>query len=176
MDARRREKHHPANSTLWNDAGKDEPVRTAEYNEPATRHSDSERFYLALDRVWIVRRRLHYIHGDVAAFHACDRKAGLMFAGNAPVMVGLAISAAGSLRLARYFAVGATWLQVLITIALLALDVGEASMIIGSNALIILPCLVLASWAWRLHHLRWMKAERIADRTTAESSPVAPSG
>ena len=105
-----------------------------------------------------------------------DRKAGLMFAGNAPVMVGLAISAAGSLRLARYFAVGATCLQVLITIALLALDVGEASMIIGINALIILPCLVLASWAWRLHHLRWMKAERIADRTTAESSPVAPSG
>ncbi|WP_145389584.1 hypothetical protein [Stieleria neptunia] len=78
-----------------------------------------------------------------------DRKAGMMFLVNAPVLVLVATSAIRSTRKAAYFACAAAGIQVVITVALLMMSVGDAELVIGINLIIILPCVAIATWAWR---------------------------
>ncbi len=89
-----------------------------------------------------------------------DRKAGTMFLGNVPVLIGLAISAVRSTGISVYVAVSAAGVQVAITIAMLMLigsDV-DAPLVIGINAAIILCCLAIALWAW-LFNRRFLSAQ-----------------
>lgn len=78
-----------------------------------------------------------------------DRKAGMMFLANAPVLVLVATSAIGSTRKPAYFAFAAAGIQVVITIAMLVMSIGDAQLVIGINLMIIVPCLAIAVWAWR---------------------------
>ncbi|QDV45419.1 hypothetical protein Enr13x_52980 [Stieleria neptunia] len=73
----------------------------------------------------------------------------MMFLVNAPVLVLVATSAIRSTRKAAYFACAAAGIQVVITVALLMMSVGDAELVIGINLIIILPCVAIATWAWR---------------------------
>lgn len=77
-----------------------------------------------------------------------DRKAGMMFLGNVPVLIVLAISVVRSTKISVYVAVCAAGIQVAITIAMLLLTIGDVSIVIGINSAIILCCLAIALWAW----------------------------
>ncbi len=87
-----------------------------------------------------------------------DRKAGLMFLVNVPVLIGLAVSAVRSRRISVYFAVSAACIQIAITIAMPMMLVCDAKIVVGINSIIILPCLAIALWA-RLSYRRSVRAE-----------------
>ena len=77
-----------------------------------------------------------------------DRKGGLLFLLNVPVIVAVALSALLSRRAAMYLSLAAAFVQAVITVAMLVMEIGDAAIVIGINTLIVLPCLVVAAWAW----------------------------
>ena len=77
-----------------------------------------------------------------------DRKVGLMFLLNVPVLFGIVISSFRSIRISAYFALGAAILQLLITIPMLVMFTSEALLTLTVNSAIVFPCLGIAMWAW----------------------------
>ena len=77
-----------------------------------------------------------------------DRKSGMMFLANIPVLVGLFIFAFRSTRVAVYFAVGAASIQFVIMAAMLLTKIGDAPLVIGINSAIATAMLAIAFGAW----------------------------
>lgn len=76
-----------------------------------------------------------------------DRKAGMLFCGNIPVMIALVVAATRSVRIAGWFAAAVVAIQCGISVALLVLGIGELVPVLVIDSIIILPFAALATWA-----------------------------
>jgi len=79
-----------------------------------------------------------------------DRIGGMMFLTNIPAFIGLAVSAFRSTRVSVHCASAGFLVQSGITVAMLLMQYGDTAIVIGVNSAIILPCLLMAVWAWWL--------------------------
>ncbi|TWT80364.1 hypothetical protein CA13_17770 [Planctomycetes bacterium CA13] len=93
-----------------------------------------------------------------------DRKAGILFLANIPVLLGLVVSTARSTRIGVYFGIAVAAVQVAITILMLFMSIGDVSLVIGINAMIIVPPLVIAFRAWVTYQRR-LSSEHAAPQT-----------
>ena len=80
-----------------------------------------------------------------------DQKVGMLYLLNIPFLTASTYAAYRSANAAVICLLASASVQLVITTVLFWIPIGDASAIVGINSAIIIPCLLIAVWAWAKH-------------------------